>query len=184
MKTARWRSHCSPAWPLSARDWLRTEGSLTVRLQRGLGQFKVAVDYQGLADALVDEHRVLHLAQARHVRTRNVVLWAGGSPQVVAHSVVRWLGAQSDWPFWRQLGTRSLGTVLFRDHRVRRLFMQYARLPAQHPLTQAANAGRSPRPLYARRAVYVRGQSRTPLLVTEVFLHAMPGVQSPASGKN
>jgi chorismate--pyruvate lyase len=142
MKTARWRNGCAPAWPAQAVSWLRTHGSLTVRLQRSYGQFRVQVRRQGCGVVLPDEAALLGMQASRQVRLRQVTLWAGDKPRVVAHTAVKWLGAQSDWPFWRQLGTRSLGTVLFRDRRVQRKQQQFASLPPRHPLAlQARRVG-------------------------------------------
>ena len=146
MKIARWRRECSPAWPEEVVDWLRTHGSLTVRLQSELGGFKVDVRRQGTGRLLADEAYLLRSAPGRSGRLRQVTLWAGGQARVVAHTAVRWVGAQSDWPFWRQLGTRSLGSVLFRDRRVQRGALQFAMLPPAHPLArQATLAWRSSR---------------------------------------
>lgn len=193
MKTARWRNGCSPAWPGQVVSWLRTRGSLTVRLQRNYGQFRVQVRRQGCGAVLPDEAALLDMQTGRQVRLRHVTLWAGDKPRVVAHTAVKWLGVQSDWPFWRQLGTRSLGTVLFRDRRVQRGQQQFACLPPRHPLAlqarqasmahalvtalnaderavQDGDASQIGQRWYARRAVYRRATGRTPLLVTEVFL--------------
>lgn len=171
MKSARWRTVCNPNWPQATVDWLRTQGSLTVRLSRTFGQFRVQVRFQGCAIVLADEARALRVLPKRQVRARDVTLWAGGEARVLAHTAVTWLGPQSDWPFWRQLGTRSLGTVLFRDRRVQRGALAFARLPDRHPLAQQASAtSRNRGPWFARRAVYRRAAGRTPLLVTEVFI--------------
>ena len=124
-----------------------------------------------------DEASALGLPCARQVHVRNVTLLAGGQPRIVAHSVVKVLGSQSDWPFWRVLGSRSLGSVLFKDKRVRRGPLAFACLPEQHRLMRQTRIALSASGfkdiamgrLYARRALYQRHLKRTPLLVTEVF---------------
>lgn len=184
MKTARWRNRCNPDWPDDVRSWLQTSGSLTVRLQQTHGQFRVEVRRQGCGRVLWDEAHAIGVRAGRQVRLRQVTLWAGGQARVVAHTAVKHAGAQSDWPFWRHLGTRSLGTVLFRDPGVRRGRLQFACLPQSHPLAveaaqvfgrlahsqSAFDGGVSGRRWYARRAVYLRAAGRTPLVVTEVFV--------------
>lgn len=173
MKTAHWRQHCSPVWSKQSADWLKTRGSLTVRLQATHGGFRVEVRRQGTGTVLADEARAMGVRVQTQVRLRQVTLWAGDRPRVVAHTAVRWLGLQSDWPFWRQLGSRSLGTVLFRDRRVQRSPLQFAKLPSRHVLArQAAQASGHSGPWLARRALYKRASGRTPLMVTEVFLSA------------
>ena len=177
LKNARWRARCSPAWPAQVSAWLSSKGSLTLRLQRFFGACKVCVNEQGAGMAHADESVVLGLPGARKARVRNVTLMADGHPRVVAHSVVKLLGAQSDWPFWRVLGSRSLGSVLFKDKRVVRSPLMFACLPEQHRLrrqtrTALAAAGLKSVPkgkMFARRALYQRHLKRTPLLVTEVF---------------
>ncbi len=174
MKTAHWRSHCSADWPKPAVSWLRTRGSLTVRLQRLHGSFRVQLRKQGCGPVLSDEAALIGVKPGRHARLRQVTLWAGGQPRVVAHTAVKWMGQHSDWPFWRHLGTRSLGSVLFRDRTVKRGLMQFARLSQRHPLARQAagipHTGVAPRHWFARRAVYRRASGLTPLVVTEVFV--------------
>jgi len=156
---------------------MSSKGSLTLRLQHYFGQCAVRVNEQGRGMAYSDEVRALGLVRSGQVNVRNVTLLAAGQPRVVAHSVVKVLGAQSDWPFWRALGSRSLGSVLFKDKRVMRGPLAFACLPAQHRLIRQTRAALKASgiddiargPLYARRALYQRHLKRTPLLVTEVF---------------
>ena len=63
--------------------------------------------------------------------------------------------------------------MLFHDHAVTRLPMEYRKLDARHPLYRRAQevAPFSARAVWARRSVFLK-QGR-PLLVTELFLSVM-----------
>lgn len=117
----------APAW---VHDWLRHTGSLTQALSRR-GDFRVQCCYQGRI-RLVGGWRVRARAVALCVNDLPVV-WAmtlllppGGRRGLLAHP-------RCDWPFWRTLGERSLGTAL-----ARRLPVQFRQpwAPRQRALRQ------------------------------------------------
>jgi hypothetical protein len=95
---------------------------------------------------------------------------------VLAQTLVEMDGPVNDWHFWRGLGTRSLGTVLFSDPQVKRGKLYFARLPLQQPWVQRLlppamkaemNRLGSGRVWYARCARFSRKPDRTPLWVME-----------------
>ncbi|MFN7835446.1 MAG: chorismate--pyruvate lyase family protein [Burkholderiaceae bacterium] len=172
LRLARWRARVSPTWPPGIRDWLRTKGSLTVRLQTERGRFRVENVFQALTVGLSDERGVLDEGRVLKGRGRDVFLWSGGQRSVYAHSLIAWHGARCDWRFWRALGQRSLGSELFRDRTIERGPARFACLGGAHPLARAAGLTAAA-VLYARRTRYRRRGGRTPLLVTEVFLPAI-----------
>lgn len=173
-----WHSHCPPTWPGWARDWACTPGSLTRRLV-GLGHgFEVEPVYQGHARVRGLEHTQVQLKPGARIRARHVRLKVSGRTVVVAQTLLKWDSRACDWPFWRGLGTRSLGSVLFSDPLVRRGALRFARIPAHTPWVQAlmpsgvGHAAACPH-VFARCARYERGSGRTPLWVFEVFLPAL-----------
>ena len=173
---AKYRQQVGAHWPGWVKSWLKTPGSLTLRLQKR-GQFQVEPVFQAHAYALADEHHGLGLKGRLKVRTRNVRLLTHGDVSVLAHTVVRLRGVRCDWPFWKNLNRRSLGSMLFKDRTVFRHAMQFAQLLPGHPLHPGQGFG----PLYARRRCYERrrsfiSQGGTPLMVTEVFL---PSLKTP-----
>lgn len=179
VRVAKWRPRLPAHWPLWVKDWLSTRGSLSARLQRQCGQFDVQPVFQGIANAHVDELPCMAsvpFGRMRRVRTRNVRLWAAGKEVVFAHTVVGIAQQRNDWPFWRGLGKTSLGTVLFKDKRVCRGVMEFARIAPGHPLfprqvpSKLLGDVAPEHALYARRTRYHRGLGVTPLLVTELFL--------------
>jgi chorismate lyase len=170
-----WTRHCPPAWPEWARNWARTRGSLTQRLV-GLNKgFRVEPVAQG--KALVKPRSVG--ARGQMMRQRLVRLHVNNAPVVLAQTLVKVDGCVNDWHFWRGLGTRSLGTVLFSDPGVKRGDLFFARLPFDQAwvkqllspamLAEMKYTGQG-RIWYARCARFSRKPDRTPLWVMEVFL--------------
>ncbi len=178
---AAWHAHVNgvnpPAW---MRHWLTDRISLTVKLAAHCSQFRVQRLHQQRAMALADEFRALGLARRIGVQEREVLLRCDGAPAVFAHTVVPQSASATDWPFFGNLGERSLGFTLFCDPQVARGALQYARLQPGHPLLQRAAAAIGAtgfsRPLLARRCLFQR--RRGTLLVTEVFLPALAGLSA------
>ncbi|HEX4856535.1 MAG TPA: chorismate lyase [Limnobacter sp.] len=174
-----WTRHCPASWPLWAKEWARTQGSLTRRLV-GLGAgFQVEPVLQsstrtGLGPGLPPE-----LTGGGMMRQRLVRLKVGGQAVVLAQTLIRMDGPVNDWRFWRGLGNRSLGSVLFSDPQVQRGALYFARLPANQawvvkllpPELRQPALRAGPAPLwFARCARFSRKPHRTPLWVMEVFL--------------
>ena len=186
---AHWHRHANGVDPSAAmRGWLTDRVSLTVKLIAHSRHFRVHRLRQAHGMCLADEAAAVGMARRVQVRERDVLLECDGVPVVFAHTIVPLRSNASDWPFFSTLGERSLGTTLFGDPRVRRGALQYARLPARHPLARRAIAatgnGASQssdrplnQPLYARRCLYRRKNGL--LLVTEVFLPAIAHVRAP-----
>lgn len=176
---AHWFSHINGvhATPVM-RDWLTDAMSLTLKLTRRSGHFRVQRLAQERALPLRDEYAEVGLPRRMAVQQREVFLRCDDRPVVYAHTVVPLSATASDWPFFGTLGERSLGTTLFGDPQVRRGRLQYARLHARHPLVRrAASAlGEDLRgPLFARRCLYKRHGGL--LLVTEVFLPTIDAIE-------
>jgi chorismate--pyruvate lyase len=101
---------------------------------------------------------------------------------VYAHTVLTLKSTASQWPLFRTLGNKSLGSTLFGDPQVVRGALQYARLQPNHPAMQRAhhltrqNLGGETNsqffhPLFARRSLFFRRGGV--MLVTELFLPAV-----------
>jgi chorismate lyase len=164
----------------SLEGWLKDRGSLTAKLVAHSGHFRVQCLRQQHARCLADEAAALHLPKAVQAWEREVLLRCDGQAVVFAHTVVPLFCTASDWPLFKALGERSLGTTLFRDPQVERGTMYYARLLADHPLrlrAQRALASPLPAQLLARRSLFRRHKGI--LLVTEVFLPALASLRPP-----
>jgi chorismate--pyruvate lyase len=178
---AQWHAHVNGVdAPRALHHWLVDTVSLTAKLQAHSRQFNVRRLHQRHAVCLADEVDALGLPRRQQVQEREVLLHCDGRPVVYAHSVVPLTATASDWPFFRSLGERSLGTTLFGDPRVLRDRLQYARLRPQHPLMRRAADALGSAPgeyVFARRCLYRR--KRGVLLVTELFLPAIMGLAVP-----
>ena len=172
----RWLQHVAAVGASPAlRGWLVSPGSLTARLRAHCSRFDVRLLRQSHAVCLPDQARAIGFARPGRVIEREVLLCCDGLPVVYAQTVVPAPCSASDWPFFSALGSRSLGSALFRDPRIVRGALQHARLTPRHPLAQRtlalapAQAGCAV--LHARRCLYRRRHGL--LLVTELFLPAI-----------
>jgi chorismate--pyruvate lyase len=157
----------SPATSGIYRHWLKTEASLTRRLQSTFVDFKVANVSQYWAHPLPDEAHLLGLRPDQIALVREVWLQSGATPLVFARSVLPRTSLRGAWRDLGRLGSRPLGAVLFADRKVSRTPLTFCKLSRHHPISRRiGQAG-----LWARRSVFMRS-GRT-ILVTETFL---PGV--------
>ncbi len=165
-------------------SWLRERGSLTERL-RGCGRFHVEVRPSrklpgvarvhaaavagGLSDIFSEAVSCLDLGPRERVEVREVVLFCDGRPAVFAYTVY---SSRIRWPLrrWlRNLGTRSLGDLLFNHPGFARGALQFSRIDHRHPYYEEAAKAFMARPpaFWGRRSIFrFHGQS---LLVTEFF---------------
>lgn len=174
-----WTRHCPPCWPLWAQNWATTKGSLTKRLV-GLNQgFAVEPVVQGKVFVRRGPAMPADCDDAGLMRQRLVRLYVNKAPVVLAQTLVRIDGNVNDWRFWRGLGNRSLGSVLFSDPEVKRGSLYFARLPFEqawvqqllgHEALARMNELGPGKIWYARCARFTRKPERTPLWVMEVFL--------------
>ena len=175
-KRAQWHSHVRALGAGSLLEgWLDDHGSLTQRLSAQCREFRVQRLHQHRARCFGDESQALGLPRALHAWEREVLLRCDQSPVVFAHTVVPLSCTAADWPLFRTLGERSLGTTLFNDPQVTRGRLHFARILPAHPLFQRARRALPqvalPAQLFARRSLFQRKQGV--LLVTELFLPAL-----------
>jgi chorismate--pyruvate lyase len=156
--------------PIAVREWLGWPDSLTERLADHLGdRVQVRVLSEREDRLLIDEREHLGM-MARKGRIREVQLEIRGEPYVVARTVFPDATARVMNHALRQLGTRSLGSLLFGALRAPVSCREFTRLERHSSLwrTLGDHLPVAVHSFWARRALHVlRGQ---PLLVTEVFL--------------
>lgn len=169
-------SGCDPA----LHPWLHDHGSLTQRIQQRCEKFSVSPVRSGLARIAYDEAALLGIAPHQLAYSREVFLYADGKPVVFAHSTCASAHLRGAWQAMRELGNRSLGSLLFTHPLVSRQPLHFKALRANHPLhvgpalTRQSSVGlkpdlqSAPDTLWARRSLFTLHGS--PLLVTEVFL--------------
>lgn len=167
-----WLPHAPHYLPPPLRNWLCETGSLTQRVQRFCTEaepFGLQLLKRGFAPAHRDELPLLGLHD--RARVREILLKRGEVPLVFAHSVISHRDLHGAWAILDGIGGRSLGSILFHDHTVKRGALHFRRIDARHPLfAKALTWCGEARPieLWARRAVFER--MGKPLIVTEVFL--------------
>lgn len=149
-------------------DWLSGEGSLTRRLiAAGRDDFRVQVLGESKQPARPDEAAALGLASGHPVWIREVLLHSAGAPRVFARTVADLQAFNAAGVHLENLGSRSLGELLFSDPRIHREPIEISRYPAAWmPAEQRAED------CWARRSLFA--SERLQLLVCEVFLPGWP----------
>lgn len=150
--------------PRRLRRWLTDHGSLTRLLARASkGGFSVRVARQCFDRPSALEAAALGLKPRQQALIREVYLCGNGAPWVYARTVIPVSTLKGRHRTLKLIGTRSLGSLLFRDPGMRREPLQIARLSDG---------------LWARRSLFHLDDK--PLLVCEVFLPALEDIQYPA----
>ena len=167
----------SPVWLTTDRlhpaptarelDWLDEQGSLTRRLT-ALSHDTFAVEplvegWQTLRD---DECAALGVPAGSEGWVREVYLHGHGQPWVFARSVAARSALQAHPFALDQLGTTSLGHLLFRDPAFTRQPIEACRYPAELLPAAVRSTG-----LWGRRSLFCR--EALGVLVAEVFLPAL-----------
>jgi len=145
-------------------DWLFNQDSLTRRLTRlSENAFSVAPVHEGWQRLRDDECAALNLSVASEGWVREVYLRGRDEKWVFARSVAARAALQAGGLHIDELGTRSLGELLFSDPAFERGPLQICRYPASWLPACDAMPG-----LWARRSCFSRGPLT--LVVAEVFL--------------
>jgi chorismate--pyruvate lyase len=170
----RWRWHLVPPVPLTdpLYSWLTERWSLTDRLCSICEEFRIVVHQSRFERTCPDETFLLTGNSAHKATTlvREVSLVCDGSPVVFGHSVL--IGRKSGLlaQSFRQIGGRSLGSILFTCPGIWRGPLYFKRIDQQHALyaksVAALEEGVSPF-FWARRSVFSLRSER--VCVTEVF---------------
>lgn len=153
-----------PAPAAGVHDWLFNQDSLTRRLTAlshdGFSVTPLLEGWQALRD---DECAALGVVAGSQGWVREVYLRGHGQPWVFARSVAARTSLEGSGLALEQLGSRSLGELLFSDSAFERGAMQVCHYPAGW-LPSTTRAER----LWARRSCFSRGALA--VLVAEVFL--------------
>jgi chorismate--pyruvate lyase len=174
--------HHEPVWnftrelrhgfvPAEMAGWLFDPGSLTTRLIRACpGRFHVQVISQVWRPPLHNESKRLGMRQRQMSFIREVYLCCDERPWVFARTVIPRKSLTGQQQHLADLGSRSLGSVLFADPHMRRDEIEVACLHATEQLYHKAVATLSQHPacIWGRRSVFYLNNK--PLLVSEIFL--------------
>lgn len=153
-----------PAPVAGVREWLFNQDSLTRRLTALSNDgFSVSPLVEGWQRLRNDECAALGVADGSQGWVREVLLCGHGQPWVFARSVAARSALEGSGLDLADLGSRSLGELLFSDRAFDRGALHACRYPAAW-LPAAVRAER----LWARRSCFSRGALG--VLVAEVFL--------------
>lgn len=157
------------------RFWLQDRGSLTRRIQERCTRFYVEPVFQQLTRVYEDEWIQMKLRRDELAMVREVYLYCCDKPVVFAHSVIPRQGLRGAWRALSSLGNRSLGSMLFKNPKIKRTPLEFKKVSSGHFLYDRAVTRLAvlPADLWARRSLFtLQDQS---ILVTEVFL---PGISN------
>jgi chorismate--pyruvate lyase len=147
-----------------ARDWLFDDSSLTRRLtELSSGALTIAAVRETWEMLREDECEALQLLPGTIGWVREVLLRGNDSPWVFARTVIGQEVLKDSGLDLQNLGSRSLGDLLFDD----KAFIRQAIEVCQYPAGWLPE-GQQVEGLWARRSRFDRGS--TSLLVAEVFL--------------
>lgn len=185
----RWRPVVGALATQLQRQWLSRPGALTAGLRK-LGTLDLVVLRETPSLSTTDEAHALGVTPSTLLWSREIAMQIEGVMIIVARSVTPITASQGVWRGIRQLGSRPLADILYRDHRVSRLAFEFARCHRHDPLAKIAQevaegVTSQTHPLaqatsrqsdnllhshlfWARRSVFVRAKQH--LLVSECFL--------------
>lgn len=160
--------------PDAVAGWLTEPGLLTARVRRLSGERCALRIVDQRVGRLTAGQQALLQAPVPACFVREIELLAGTVPWVFAQTLVPDATLELH-PWLAELGESPLGETLADIAQVTRGPLEYATLPAMHPLAMAALADVDEEPdfLWARRSwLAIRGRR---LLVQEVFLPEIGG---------
>lgn len=153
------------------QSWLLDPNSLTARLKLHCQQFRVELLGQRIESCQADEAVVL-IPAGEQVLVREVLLYCDEKPHVFARSLLPLSSLTGAEQALADLGTQSLGQVLFNNPSLERQTIAVAEFDeksAVGKLAQQLKLSTLPQgKLWGRRSVFVL--ENKPLMVAEVFL--------------
>ncbi|WP_419188599.1 chorismate--pyruvate lyase family protein [Pseudomonas fluorescens] len=157
----------TPLPDTSVLDWLFDNGSLTRRLIHLTNDaFSVTPLFEGWQSLRADECAALDLAEGSEGWVREVYLRGHGEALVFARSVAARSALQGDGLHMDELGSRSLGELLFCDQAFARRAIEVCHYPQAWLPSEVRAPG-----LWGRRSRFDRGALS--VLVAEVFLPSL-----------
>jgi len=152
-------------------SWLLDETSLTKKLERQCELFSVKVKQQLNTDT-VQSALSNNFPAPEQILVREVLLHCDGIANVFAQTEIPYQTLSKKQKKLANLGSESLGRILFQDETLQRGDIEIAEFPVGSLLHQFCNSLQQPcnHSLWARRSLfYIENK---PLLVSEVFLPA------------
>ncbi|MBL0710484.1 MAG: chorismate lyase [Colwellia sp.] len=167
--SSHWQDAQRYALPEYLLSWLLDPDSLTARLKTHCHQFRVELLGQQVENCQASE--VFDgILVGEKVLVREVILYCDEKPQVFARSLLPLSSLTGAEQALANLGTQSLGQVLFNNSSLERQVIEVAKFDANSSVAQLACHLQLPvdHDLWGRRSIFVL--ENKPLMVTEVFL--------------
>lgn len=164
-----WQHSSSYTLPEYLKSWLLDPDSLTARLKKHCHQFRVELLGQQIECCQAHE-AVATIPVGEKVLVREVLLYCDDKPQVFARSLLPMSSLTGEEQALADLGTQSLGQVLFNNPSLERKTIEIAEF------SSASSVGKLARDLqlgtkqtmWGRRSIFML--ENKPLMVAEVFL--------------
>ncbi len=171
----------SPAWKqqtsshppsLSLKSWLNETDSLTKRLRGIYGtDLKVRILFHQWQSAFVDECQLLRISRSRYELIREVLLYAGETPLILARTILPEPTIKIAQRNLSHLGTRPLGEVIFAYPDLERRRREFSRTNSDDWSLSVNQEFNVIETVWGRRTLYAIHNQ--PLLVSEFFLPAI-----------
>jgi len=162
------------------KSWLLDPNSLTARLKSHSHQFRVELLGQRI-ESCQENEAVALIPSGEKILVREVLLFCDEKPQVFARSLLPLSSLTGTEQVLANLGTQSLGQVLFNNPSLERQTIEVAEFDTTSAVGQLADqlylieqlqlpeqCISSPEKLWGRRSIFVLESK--PLMVAEVFL--------------
>lgn len=164
-----WRDVQRCSLPENLQSWLLDPNSLTARLKSHCQQFRVELLGQRIEFCQEDEAVTL-IPTGEQVLVREVLLFCDEKPQVFARSLLPLSSLTGAEKELANLGTQSLGQVLFNNPSLERQTIEVADFDVKSSVAKLARDLQLEvgNPLWGRRSIFVL--ENKPLMVAEVFL--------------
>jgi len=166
---SHWQSSDSYPLPEHLQYWLLDPNSLTARLKAHCHQFRVELLGQTIESCQAHE-AVDSIPAGEKVLVREVLLYCDDIPQVFARSLLPLSSLTGAEQALANLGTQSLGQVLFNHPSLERKVIEVATFDLTSSVGKLANDLQLTitHNLWGRRSVFML--ENKPLMVAEVFL--------------
>jgi chorismate--pyruvate lyase len=164
-----WQAPNSIAINKTLLDWLLDPASLTARLKQHGAKFRVEVLGQAI-EACSDLEANADILAGEQVLVREVLLYCDDVAQVFARSLLPLKSLTGEQQLLADLGTQSLGQVLFNHPDLLRKKIEVAAFDQQSTVAKIAEhlSLKVLQPMWGRRSVFMLDAK--PLMVAEVFL--------------
>jgi chorismate--pyruvate lyase len=170
----RWHSADDSAFSENLKSWLLDPTSLTSRLKSHCHQFRVELLGQQI-ESCHENEAVDTIPAGESVLVREVLLYCDDKPQVFARSLLPLSSLTGSEQALANLGSQSLGQVLFNNPSLKRQAIEVAEFDETSSVCKLAKKLQltssllpSPENLWGRRSVFIL--ENKPLMVAEVFL--------------